>query len=97
MSLLPLNTIAAEAPITAKKGEYSGLSEDILQDTNKLASEKRKRAETSSVKAFKLSGVTLYECQRLERRGECKSEVTNPKEEQLTGREEENGDPEAVT
>lgn len=34
--LLPLNTIAAEAPMTAKKGEYSGLVEDILlalQDT----------------------------------------------------------------
>lgn len=28
--LLPLNTIAAEAPITAKKGEYSGLEADIL-------------------------------------------------------------------
>lgn len=28
---LPLKTMAAEAPITAKKGEYSGLSsEDIL-------------------------------------------------------------------
>jgi len=28
--ILPLNTIAAEAPITAKKGEYSGLEADIL-------------------------------------------------------------------
>ncbi len=28
--LLPLNTIAAEAPITAKKGEYRGLWADIL-------------------------------------------------------------------
>lgn len=29
--LLPLKTIAADAPITAKNGEYSGLSADILQ------------------------------------------------------------------
>lgn len=41
--VLPLKTMADEAPITAKKEEYSGFSADILQDTNKLTREKRKR------------------------------------------------------
>lgn len=38
-----------------------------------------------------------FHCQRLETTGESKREVTNPGEEQITGGEEENGDPEAVT
>lgn len=50
-----------------------------------------------SVEALGLSGVTLSECQRLETTGDSKSEATNPTEEQITGGEEENGDPEAVT
>lgn len=30
---VPLKTIAADAPITAKNGEYSGLPDDILSHT----------------------------------------------------------------